>query len=65
VFIFVASGRYSHMTLGVANMRIIMGTITNFQFGEKTLGFEWGIYGFDDGTCGLLLGFHTHKEILV
>jgi len=42
-----------------------VGTISHFLFGEIPLGFEWGIHGFDDGICGLVLGPHTHKEILI
>jgi hypothetical protein len=65
VFIFSASRRYSHMTIGVGHVGIIMGTTSYFQFGENPLGFEWVINGFDDGICGLVLGLHTHKEILI
>ena len=62
---FVASGRYFHTTLGVRHVGIVVGTTSHFQFGENPLGFEWGIHGFDDGICGLVLGLHTHKESLI
>jgi hypothetical protein len=65
MLILVASGRYSHMNLGVGNVGIVMGTTSNFLFGENPLGFEWGIHGLGDGICGLVLGLHTHKENLI
>jgi hypothetical protein len=58
---FVASGRYSHMTLGVGNV----GTTSHFWFGENPLGFEWGIHEFGYGICLFVLGLHTHKECLI
>jgi hypothetical protein len=65
VLIFVTSGSYSHMTLGVGYVGIIVGTTSHFWFRENPLGFEWGIHGFDDGICGHMLAIHTHKEILI
>ena len=65
MLILVASGRYSHMNLGVGNVGIIMGTTSHFRFGENSLVFEWGIHGFGDEICRLLLGLHTHKESLI
>jgi hypothetical protein len=62
---FCSFGKYSHMNLGVGHVGIIMGTTSHFQFGENPLGFEWGIHGFGDGLCGLVLGLHTHKESLI
>jgi hypothetical protein len=53
------------MTLGIGHVGIIVGTTSHFLFGEKPLGFEWGLYGFGDGLCGLVLGLHTHKKSLV
>ena len=53
------------MNLGVGNVGIVMGTTSNFLFGENPLVFEWGLHGFDDGICGLVLGLHTHKERLI
>jgi hypothetical protein len=44
---------------------IVMGTTSYFRFGENPFGFEWGLNGFDDGICGLVLGLYTHKEILI
>jgi hypothetical protein len=65
VLIFVASNMYSHMTLDIGHVGIVMGTTSHFQFGENSLGFEWGLHGFGDGLCGLVLGLHTHKESLI
>jgi hypothetical protein len=65
VLIFVALGWYSHMNLGVGNVGIIVGTTSHFHFGENPLGFEWGLHGFGDGLCGLVLGLHTHKESVI
>ena len=65
MLIFVASCMYSHVTLSVGHVEIVMGTTSHFQFGENPIGFEWGLHGFDDGICGLVLGLHTHKEILI
>jgi hypothetical protein len=65
VLIFVASGRYYHMELGVGNVGINVDTTSHFWFGENPLVFEWGPHGFGDGICGLMLGLHTHKEILI
>ena len=59
--IFVALSRYSHITIGVEHVGIFVGTTSHFLFGENPLVFEWGLHGFDDGICGLLLGLHTHK----
>jgi hypothetical protein len=53
------------MTLGVGHVRILMGTLSHFLFRENPLVFEWGIHGFGDGICGLMLGLHTHKESLI
>jgi hypothetical protein len=61
----VASEMYSHMTLGVGHVGIIMGTTSHFQYGEKPLEFVCGIHGFDDGLCGLVLELHTHKENII
>ena len=52
------------MTLGVGHVETIVGTASHFWFGENPLVFEWGIHGFGDGICGLMLGLHTHKESL-
>jgi len=65
LLIFVASGKYSHTTLGVGNMGIVVGTTSYFWFGENPFGFEWGIHGFGDVIFGLVLGLHTHKKILI
>jgi hypothetical protein len=65
MLIFVASGMYSHMNLSFGHVGIIVGTTSHFRFGEKPLGFEWGIHGFGDEICGLVLGLHTHKESLI
>jgi hypothetical protein len=61
---FVASDMYSHMTLGVGHVGIVVGTTSHFLFGENLV-FEWGIHGFGDGICGIVLALHTHKEILI
>ena len=53
------------MTLGVVNVGIVVGTTSHFRFGKKPLSFEWGIHGFGDGLCGLVLGLHTRKESLI
>jgi hypothetical protein len=63
VLIFVASGRYSHMTLGVGHVGIIVGTTSHFRFGENPLGMKLGLHGFGDGICGFVLGLHTHKKV--
>jgi hypothetical protein len=65
LLIFVASGKYSHMTLGVGHVGIVVGTTSHFLFGENPLGFEWGIHEFGDGICGFVLGLHTDKESLI
>jgi hypothetical protein len=59
LLIFVASNKYSHMTLGVGHVGITVDTTSHFQFGENPLGFEWGLHGFGDGLCGLVLGHIT------
>jgi hypothetical protein len=51
------------MALGVGNVGIVMGTASQFQFGENPLGMQLGIHGFGDGLCGFLLGLHTHKKV--
>ena len=53
------------MTLGVGHVGMIVATTSHFSFVEKPLGFELGIHGFGDGICGIVLGLHTHKEILI
>ena len=53
------------MTLGVGHVGIIVITTSQFHFGENPLGFEWGIHGFGDEICGLVLGLHTHKKRLI
>jgi hypothetical protein len=65
VLIFVDLGRYSHMNLGVGHVGIVMGTTSHFWFGENPLGFEWGLHVFGDVICGISLGIHTYKEILI
>jgi hypothetical protein len=65
LLIFVALGRYYHMNLGVGHVGIVVDTTSHFHFGENPPGFEWGIHGFDDGICGIVLGLHTHKESLI
>jgi hypothetical protein len=62
---FIASDRYSHMTLGVGHVGIIVDTTTHFWFGENPLVFELGFHGFCDGICGLVLKLDTHKESLI
>jgi hypothetical protein len=52
------------MNLGVEHVGIIMGITSHFQFGENPLGLDWGLHGFGDGLCGIVLGIHTQKEIL-
>jgi hypothetical protein len=53
------------MTLGLGHVGIIVGITSHFMFGENPLVFEWGIHGFGDGLCGLVLGLHIHKESLI
>jgi hypothetical protein len=53
------------MALGVGHVGIIVGTTSHFRFGKPPLVFEWGIHGFGDEICGLVLGLHTHKESLI
>ena len=65
MFIFLASGNYSHMNLGLENVGIFSSTTSHFWFGENPLGFEWGTHGFGDGIFFLALGIHTHKESLI
>jgi hypothetical protein len=62
---FVIFDRYSHMTLGVEHVEIIMETTSHFWFGQNTLVFEWGIHEYGDGIYGLLLGLQTYNEILI
>jgi hypothetical protein len=50
---------------GVRHVGIFVGIILAFRFGENPLGFGWGLHGFGDGICGLVLGIHTHKENLI
>jgi hypothetical protein len=52
------------MTLGVGHVGIVMGTTSHFHIGVK-LRFEWGLHGFGDGICGLVLGLQNHKESLI
>jgi hypothetical protein len=42
LLIFVAPGRYSHMTLGVGHVEIVMGTTSHFCLGENALGMKMG-----------------------
>jgi hypothetical protein len=65
VSIFVALGRCSHMTLGVVHVGIVVDATSHFRVEENPLGFEWGLHGFDDGICGLLLVLYTLKENLI
>jgi hypothetical protein len=53
------------MTLGVGHVGIVMGTTSHFRFGVNPHGFESGLHEFGDGIFGLVLGLHTHKEILI
>jgi hypothetical protein len=53
------------MALGVGHVGIIVGTTSHFRFGENPIGFEWEADCFGDGICGLVLGLHTHEEILI
>jgi hypothetical protein len=53
------------MNLSVGNVGIIMGTTSLFRFDENPLGFEWGLHGCGDAIFGIVLGLHTHKEILI
>jgi hypothetical protein len=61
---FCSFGQVLSHDLGVGHVGIVVGTMSHFRFGENPLGFEWGIHGFGDGLCGLMLGLHTQKEIL-
>jgi hypothetical protein len=65
LLIFLALSKNSQMTVGVGNVEITVGTTSHFHFGEKPLAFEWWIHGFGDGLCGLVLGLHSDKEILI
>jgi hypothetical protein len=65
VLIFLVSGKYSHETLGVVHVGIVLGTTSHFWFVVNPLGFEYGIHVFDDGIFGLVLWLHTNKEILI
>jgi hypothetical protein len=49
MLIFVASYGYSHTTLGVVHVGIVVCTTSNFQFSENPLGFAWGLQGLGDG----------------
>jgi hypothetical protein len=54
VLIFLASGKYSHMTLGVGNVEIIMGITSHSCLGENSHGMKLGLHVFGDGICGLV-----------
>jgi hypothetical protein len=41
---------------------IFVGTSSAFCFSEIDLGMRLRPHGQVDGFCGLVLGFHTHKE---
>jgi hypothetical protein len=61
---FVCFGRYSHKRpwcQACGNFRWHQITLS---FQVKTLGMRLGPHGLVDGLCGLVLGFHTHKEEL-
>jgi len=59
---FGASGGISTRGRGVKNVGILVGTRSSFCFSEIKLGMRSSPYGKFDGLCGLVLGFHTHKE---
>jgi hypothetical protein len=61
---FVALGGIPTSIHGFRHVGIFFGTISQFVLSENTLGVELGIHGFGDGLCGIVLGFHTHKEEL-
>jgi hypothetical protein len=39
-----------------------VGTNFGFRFVEIDLEMRLGPHGQDDGFCGLVMGFHTHKR---
>ena len=47
---------------GVKHVGISVGTSSAFCFSEIDLGMRLRPHGQVDGFCGLVLGFHTHKE---
>jgi hypothetical protein len=59
---FVSSGCIPIRGRGVRHVEIFVGTISTFYFSEIGLGMRLGPHGQADGLCGLVLGFHTHKE---
>jgi hypothetical protein len=59
---FVASGGIPTRGQGVRHVGIFVGTRLAFRFSEIGLGMRLGPHGQVDGLCGLVLGFHTHKE---
>jgi hypothetical protein len=59
---FVVSGGIPTRGHGVRHVGIFVGTRLHLRFSENTLGIRLGPHGLGDGLCGVLLGFHTHKE---
>jgi hypothetical protein len=47
---------------GVRHVGIFVGTRLAFHFSENALGMRLGPHGQVERLCGLVLGFHTHKE---
>jgi hypothetical protein len=52
---------FSH-GLSVVHVRIFVGTSLHFFFNENALGMKLGLYGFDDGLCGLCYRPYTHLQ---
>jgi hypothetical protein len=46
----------------VSGMWIFVGTSSTFCLSEIRLGMRLRPHGKVDGLCGLVLGFHNHKE---
>jgi hypothetical protein len=59
---FVASRGIPTRGHGVGHVGIFVGTRLLFHFSENALGMRLAPHGLVDGPCGLVLGFHTHKE---
>jgi hypothetical protein len=60
--LFVASQGIPTRGHGIRHVGIFVGTRLLFCFSENALGMRLGPHGLGDGLCGLVLGFHTHKE---
>jgi hypothetical protein len=62
MLIFVASGGIPTRGCGVRHVGIFIGTKLLFPFSEHSIGMRLGPHWLVDEICGLMLGFHTHKE---